>query len=128
MAKAALIAKGTLHNVIKGLSENLSGYVTNPQKDFTRERKLPFRKMIELLVAMGAKSISRELIEAHDLGGDVPSTSAFVQQRAKIFSCGAETNLLGFCRESSEKSLVSRFSSSCGGRFECADCAQSCGC
>ena len=109
MAKAALIAKGTLHNVIKGLSENLSGYVTNPQKDFTRERKLPFRKMIELLVAMGAKSISRELIEAHDLGGDVPSTSAFVQQRAKIFPAALKRIFLDFAAKVPKNRLYQGF-------------------
>jgi len=96
MPEAALVAKGTLHSVIERLSKNLTGYVTNPRKDFIRERKLPFQKMATLLIAMGAKSLGRELIDAHGLGTDIPSVSAFVQQRAKILPAAFERIFLDF--------------------------------
>jgi len=109
MAKTALIAKGTLHSVIEGLSKNLSGYVTNPQKDFTRERKLPFQKTAGLLIAMGAKSLGRELIEAHGLGEGIPSVSAFVQQRAKILPAALERIFLDFAAKVPARRLYQGF-------------------
>jgi hypothetical protein len=109
MADAALIAKETLHSVIEGLSKDLAGYVTNPQKDFVRERKLPFQKMAGLLIAMGAKSIGRELIEAHVLGGDVPSASAFVQQRAKILPAALKRIFLDFAAKVPARRLYQGF-------------------
>ena len=55
-----------------------------PEKDFTRGRKLPLRKMISLLLAMEGGTLTNELLKYVGCSVDVASSSAFVQQRTKI--------------------------------------------
>jgi hypothetical protein len=35
--------------------------VKNPEKDFTRKRKLPFEEVMNLLISMGGNSLYKEL-------------------------------------------------------------------
>jgi len=65
-------------------------YVKNPDKDFTRTRKLPFETMMKLLISMGGGSICKELFEAQDYDVNTATSSAFVQQREKILLCAFE--------------------------------------
>ena len=58
--------------------------VNNPQKDFSRKRKLPLETMLLMLVGMGSNSLSKELYDWFEFSADMPSASAFVQQRNKI--------------------------------------------
>ena len=76
--------KKKLTSLIKKMSALPSLFVRNPEKDFTRERKLPFATMIRLLLYMGGNSIYKELLEDHDYDVNTATTSAFVQQRDKI--------------------------------------------
>ena len=76
--------KKRLTSLIMKMSALPSLFVRNPEKDFTRERKLPFGTMLRLLLYMGGNSICKELLEEHDYDIDTPTTSAFVQQRDKI--------------------------------------------
>jgi hypothetical protein len=39
-------------------------YVKNPEKDFTRKKKLPFETVMQLLISMGGNSIYKELLES----------------------------------------------------------------
>ena len=55
-----------------------------PGKDFTRNRKLPFRKMISFILAMEGRSLTNEMLEYFGCSADIASSSAFVQQRSKI--------------------------------------------
>lgn len=55
-------------------------YKVYNEKDFSRNRKLPFQKMVELLLSMQGGSLKKEL---YDAGIKVTAT-AFVQQRDKI--------------------------------------------
>jgi len=59
-------------------------YVKNPGKDFTRNRKLPFETVIEILLSMGGGTLSKELYEFFDYDVNAASSSAFIQQRDKI--------------------------------------------
>ena len=76
--------KKLLLSEIKLVSENVNEYCFSEGKDFTRKRKLSFETVIKTLMGMESKSLSNELITAFDTEPEMPSTSAFVQQRYKI--------------------------------------------
>ena len=77
--------KNLLDNIIADLSANREQYVKNPGVDFTRDRKLSFEKVIELILSMKGGSLENEL---YDFFGKDPkaiaSSSAFIQQRDKL--------------------------------------------
>ena len=84
MESYASSLKGKLTAIVAEMSANPSLYVKNPETDFTRKRKLSFEAMLNLLITMGGKSIYSELLDAYDFDANTATTSAFVQQRAKI--------------------------------------------
>lgn len=55
-----------------------------PEKDFTRNRKLSFPKLVSFLLAMEGGTLTTELIERFGCSPDTASASAFVQQRSKL--------------------------------------------
>lgn len=59
-------------------------YSRHPGIDFSRERKLPFHKMISIILGMRGGSLTNELMDHFDFDPECVSSSAFVQQRAKI--------------------------------------------
>ena len=69
---------------INAMRENIQPFVTNPETDFTRKRKLPFHEIMKLIVAMEKDTLSDELLKYFEYGKDTPTASAFCQQRAKI--------------------------------------------
>jgi len=78
------IVKQRLTALINKMSESPAAFVKNPEKDFTRKRKLPFETVIQLLLSMGGNSIYKELLEANGYDANTATTSAFIQQRDKI--------------------------------------------
>jgi hypothetical protein len=90
--------KENLTRIITEMSKSPALYVTDPKKDFTRERKLPFETVMNLLISMGGNSIYKELLEAGGYDTNTATTSAFVQQRAKILPCALEFVLHEFTR------------------------------
>ena len=70
----------TLNQCIDTIAHNYTNYVQNPDKDFTRNRVLTFKKVILMLLKMGGQSLSRELLNCQE----TISNSAFVQSRYKI--------------------------------------------
>jgi hypothetical protein len=65
-------------------------FVKNPGKNFTRNRKLNFGTMMLLIISMGGNSIKKELMEFLAYDTNLPTTSAFVQQRGKILKFAFE--------------------------------------
>ena len=82
--------KEKLRKIIKEMTENTRLFVKSPEKDFSRERKLPFGKVIEMLISMGGNSIYKELLETEGYNVNTATTSAFIQQRAKILPSAFE--------------------------------------
>jgi len=76
--------KNRLTDSISEISESKSLFVKNPEKDFTRKRKLPFEDVMRNIISMGGNTISKELLEIYDYSTDIPTSSAFIQQRDKI--------------------------------------------
>jgi len=73
-----------MQSIIHDMSENNEQFVGDPKKDFTRNRKLNFEDMINIILSMGGKSIYCELLEYTGYSGDTPTPSGFVQQRNKL--------------------------------------------
>lgn len=76
--------KDRLISIIKEMDKSPETFVRNPGKDFTRNRKLSFEKIITLMLSMGGNSIYRELLEYFKYDITTATASAFVQQRDKI--------------------------------------------
>ena len=55
--------KTTLHDLIHEMSDHYWLYVSDPKRDFSRDRKLSFEKVLEILVSMGGGSLRNELID-----------------------------------------------------------------
>lgn len=75
--------KETLLGLIR--NQDLSECVRAPDKDFARNRKLPYEKMILSLLTMEGTSLKNELLRQFGYHCDIASSSAFVQQREKYF-------------------------------------------
>lgn len=82
--------KQKLTSLIREMSAEPAHYVKNPGKDFTRERKLPFETVMQLLVSMGGNSIFKELLDSQGYDVNTATTSAFIQQRNKILPSALE--------------------------------------
>ena len=76
--------KRRLDQCIQKLVLNRESFVMNPKKDFTRNRKLTLKGLINLLITMGAGSQNKELLEYFKFDADLPTASALVQQRNKL--------------------------------------------
>ena len=84
MYKRIASVKQELDAAITQLCEKAWMFSKNPGKDFSRNRKLPFRKMISLLLSMEGGTLKTELLDSFGCSADTASSSAFVQQRKKI--------------------------------------------
>ena len=84
MNKYAKKIKDNLENSIKEITINPKTYALNPEKDFTRTRKLPLDEMIRIILTIGGNSLNLEIMKYFSYDLNAPTTSAFVQQRGKI--------------------------------------------
>ena len=83
--------KRTLADSIKKLAAEKQKFSRNPGKDNTRNRKLPFEKVVAAILSFQGGTLNRELMDFFDLNSASPTTSAFVQQRAKILPAAFES-------------------------------------
>ena len=56
----------------------------DPDRHFTRNRKLPLFEVIRCIVAMGGNSIKQELLDILGYSPNTATSSAFIQQREKL--------------------------------------------
>ena len=76
--------KNALYDLIHEMSEHYWLYVTDPERNFSRDRKLPFEKVLAMLVSMGGSSLRNELIDHFRCSADMASAPAFVQRKAQL--------------------------------------------
>ena len=76
--------KNTLRAVIHDMAKHTEDFCRCPEKDFTRNRKLPFESVLTLLVKMGGHSLRDEMLDCLDFKETPASVSALVQQRSKL--------------------------------------------
>ena len=76
--------KDTLYNIISDMENNVGNYAKNPDKDFTRNRKLGFKTLIEFMLSISGGSINKEIYKHFKTPDNIMTASAFVQQRDKL--------------------------------------------
>ena len=86
----------TLKKTISEISSNPQSFSKNPEKDFSRTRKLPFEKVVNSVLSMSCKDLKCELMDIFEFDENLPTVSAFVQQRNKISSNAFEKFALTF--------------------------------
>ena len=76
--------KKILKTTIQDMAHNKNQFTQSPGKDFTRKRKLEFTSVISVLLSMSGGSTASNLMDYFKFDSTAVSTSAFVQQRAKL--------------------------------------------
>ncbi len=69
---------------VTSVTSAISNYAVNPNKDLTRNKKLPPDKLITFMVSEGSSSTKNELLDFFNMDIQAPTASAFNQQRAKL--------------------------------------------
>lgn len=77
-------AKRLLSTVIAEVTGTPERYCINPNRDFTRKRKISLQTIVSGIINMECKSLPNELIDMFKGSENMPSVSAFVQQRDKV--------------------------------------------
>lgn len=77
-------ALNTLKTCISELSEYPWLFAASPESDFTRRRKLPFEKVISAVLTFRSGTLNHELMDFFGMTPEIATSSAFIQQRAKI--------------------------------------------
>lgn len=76
--------KNALFTIIRRLCADPKLTARDPEKDFTRRRKLWPERLVKILLSMGGGSLNSELLEHFNYSADTVSASAFSQQRVKL--------------------------------------------
>ena len=76
--------KNLFSEAVSSVVSDISDYVIHPGRELTRNRKIPADKLISFMVSCGSSSTKIELLDFFGLDNNIPSASAFNQQRAKL--------------------------------------------
>ena len=76
--------KENLLESIQSLASQKKMFVLHRDKDFSRNRKLPFETMIKLILEMAGNTLDHELRHYYSFSLDMPTVSSFVQRRGLI--------------------------------------------
>ena len=74
------------NHCVAELERNKARFLKNPEKDFSRERKLIFSSCVRFCVQAGGGALQNELLRHFSFARTTPTKSAFCQQRGKISS------------------------------------------
>jgi len=84
MKKQISAVQKKLEDAVSQLCEVSWMFCKCPNTHFTRKRKLPFRKVVTFLLAMEGGTLGTQMLRHFGYSVNIPSASAFVQQRDKI--------------------------------------------
>ena len=102
MNKKSQELKALLLSLINGQKQNLTGLVSNPDIDFSRNRKIPYEKIILSLLTMEGTTLTNELLKQFGCDISIATSSAFVQQRKKILPIAFEKLFQDFVSQTSQ--------------------------
>ncbi len=97
--------KKKLDDAINQLCKVSWMFSERPGKDFARNRKLPFRKVISFLLAMEGGTLATELLNYFGCFSEIASASTLVQQREKINAAAFPSLLELFVRSTDTNKL-----------------------
>ena len=101
--------KRALNDSILTITDYKWLYSVRPGKDNTRNRKLPFKKMISSILAFRGGTLNREIMDFFGLDPNIGTSSAFIQQRAKILPEAFEHLFQHFTSKVDESKLYQGF-------------------
>ena len=96
MNSYSMSMKDKLMGIIQEMASMPWLFAKNPEKDFTRKRKLGFETLINMMLSMGSQNLNHELMEYFGYHVSTASPSAFIQQREKILPSAFEFLLSEF--------------------------------
>ena len=96
-------AKKILCKAVQELTDCKWLFSNHPEKDFTRNRKLPFEQIIKAILCMGGGCVANEMMDLFGFHENLATVSAFVRQRAKILPEAFESLFDLFVKNSSER-------------------------
>lgn len=76
--------KTTLWSMIDQMSTNLSQFIVNPEKDFSRKKKWDFPTLMKFIISMEGQSLKNELHKYFGYTIECPSNSSFNQRRSQV--------------------------------------------
>ncbi len=76
--------KKTLFSIISEMQTVSYLYVKQPEKDFSRSRKISFSDTIHFLLSMKGNTLRKEWLDYWDFSSEMASVPAFCQQRQKL--------------------------------------------
>ena len=82
--KSARFYQKRLKSCISAIDSRKYEFCLNPEKDFTRNRKMTFGETISFILSLSSYSLPAELRRYFNSESKLPSKSAFIQQRQKI--------------------------------------------
>ncbi len=94
--------KNLLISIINTQKQNLSSLVSNPNIDFSRNRKIPYETMILSLLTMEGTTLTNELLRQFGCSASTVTSSAFVQQRKKILPIALENLFRDFVSKTAQ--------------------------
>lgn len=100
--KYSNVVKAMLLASIHELAADPDKYAVNPARDFSRNRKIPLKDLLLMLLTMEAECIKEELYHYFGRSTDAPSKAAFYKQRKKLRPDALRFLLLSFnqkCRK-----------------------------
>lgn len=74
--------KKKLDDSISQICEVSWMFSINPEKDFSRNRKLPLKKVISIPLSIQGGTLTNELYKYFNYSSDAASSSALIQQRS----------------------------------------------
>ena len=105
MQEKILLVKQKLDACISQLSEASWMFSKQPGVCFTRNRKLPFPKVVSCLLSMEGGTLTSELLKYFGCSASTASSSAFVQQRSKLSQDALPTLFRLFVKETDSAKL-----------------------
>ena len=94
-----------LANLVQRLRDNPEENIKNPDRDFLRNRKLPFEQLVFCILGMEGGTLSNEILKQSGCAVDTVTSAAFVQQRAKLLPKAFENLFHGFIHKTRANNL-----------------------
>ena len=108
--KYSNVVKAMLFTSIHELAANPEHYVLHPGKDFSRNRKLGFQRLLLMLLTMEGDCIKEELYRYFGRSTDTPSKAAFYNQRKMVKEDAVRSLLVSFTQKCQKKLLKGKYS------------------
>ncbi len=86
MSRMISSLKAILNEALDAVCNSSAMFSEHPGIDFTRRRKLPLKKLLSFILSMEGGTLKTEILRHFGCSANIPSPSAFVQQRAKVNS------------------------------------------